>query len=109
MTRLNCPKRSAYPNSQVKMAEPGECESSQDEKMQGTCTEGSVCTNDVTSSDNVKIIDIRTKVSIRMSDVTTSNIVQDKDSSHGCVGTGEEGSLLFDNDDLDGLSWKRAF
>ena len=50
--------------------------------MQGTCTEGSVCTNDVTCSDNVKIIDIRTKVSVRMSDATTSNIVQDKDSSH---------------------------
>ena len=29
--------------------------------------------------------------------------------SIGCVGTGEEGSLLFDNDGLDGLSGKRAF
>ena len=64
------------------MAELGECESSQDEKVQGTCTEGSVRTNDVTSSDNVKVIDIRTKVSVCMSDVTTSNIIQDKEISH---------------------------
>ena len=82
MTRLNCPKRSTYSNSQVKMAELGECESSQDEKMQGACTEGSVHTNGITSSDNVKVIDIKNKVSVRMSDVTTLNIVQDKDSSH---------------------------
>ena len=67
------------------MAEPGECESSQNKKMPGTCTEGSVCTNDVTYLDNVKIIDIRTKVSVRMSDVTASNIVQDKDSSHASL------------------------
>ena len=75
MTRLNRPKKTAYPNSQAKMAELGECESSQDEKMQGTCTERTVRTNDVTSSDNVKILDIRTKVSVYMSDVTPSNIV----------------------------------
>ena len=82
MTRLNHPKRYAYLNSQVRMVELGECESSQDKKMQGTCTEGFVCTNDVISSDNVMVIDIRTKVSVCMSDVATSNIVQDKDSSH---------------------------
>ena len=63
------------------MAEPGECELSQDEKMQGTCTEGSVCTNDITYSDNVKIIDIGTNVSVCMSAMTTSNIVQDKEQS----------------------------
>ena len=71
-----------YPNSQVKMAEPRECDLSQDEKIQGTCTKRSVQTNDVTSSDNVKNLDIRTKVSVCMSDVTPSNIVQDKDISH---------------------------
>ena len=59
------------------MAEWGECETNQDEKMQGTCTEGFVCTNDVTSSDSVRVID-----TVCMSDVTTSNIVQDKGSSH---------------------------
>ena len=64
------------------MAELGECESSQDKKMQGTCTKGPVWMNDVTLSDNVKVLDVRTKVSVCMSDVTTSNIVQDKDSSH---------------------------
>ena len=64
------------------MVEPMECESSQDEKIQGTCTKGSVWTNDVTLSDNVKALDIRTKVSVCMSDVTPSNIVQDKDISH---------------------------
>ena len=82
LTPLNHPKRSAYPNSQVNMAEPGECELSQDKEMQGTCTEGYVHMNDVTSLDNVKVIDIRTKVSVHMSDMTTSTIVQDKDSSH---------------------------
>ena len=73
MTQLNCPKRYAYPNSQVNMAELGECKSSQDRKIQGTHTERSVRTNDVTSSDNVKVIDIRTKVSVCMSDELCDN------------------------------------
>ena len=76
------------------MAELGECESSQDKKMQRTCTEGSVCTNDVTLLDNVNVIDIRTKVSVCMSDVTTSNIVQDKDSSHVPLESNEHGTTL---------------
>ena len=86
--------KSPYPNSQVKMAELVECESSQDRKMQGTCTEGSVCTNDITSSDSVKIIGIRTKVSVCMSDVTTSNIVQDKNSSHVTLESNQHGKTL---------------
>ena len=72
----------------------GECESSQDKKMQGTCTEGPVCTNDVTPSENAKVIDIRTKVSVRMSDVTTSNIDQDKDSSHVPLESNQHGKTL---------------
>ena len=75
---------SLNPNSQVKMAElgVGECGLSQDKKMQGACTKGPVRTNDVTLSDNVKALDIRTKVAVCMGDMTTSNIVQDKESSH---------------------------
>ena len=60
-TRGNYAKlfRNYYPNSQVKMAELRECESSQDKKLQGTCIEGSVCTSDVIISDIVQVRDIR--------------------------------------------------
>ena len=48
-----------YPNLQVKMVELQECKSSQDKKMQGTCTEGSVRTSDMIISDIVQVRDIR--------------------------------------------------
>ena len=87
---------STYPNLQVKMAELGECKSSQDKKMQGTCTEGSIRTNHVTSSNTVKVTEIKTKVSVHMSDVTTSNIVQEKDSSHVPLESNQHGKMLAD-------------
>ena len=76
------------------MVELGECESSQDEKMQGTCMEGCICMNNITLSDTVKVIDIRTNVSVCMSDMTTSNIVQDKDSSHVPLESNQHGKTL---------------
>ena len=54
------------------MAEQGEYESFQDKTIQGTRTEGFLCINDVTVSDTVNVIDTRTKVSVHMSDATTS-------------------------------------
>ena len=41
------------------MVELQECKSSQDKKMQGTCTEGSVRTSDMIISDIVQVRDIR--------------------------------------------------
>ena len=67
-----------YPNSQVKMAEQMECESSQDEEMQGTFTRRTVRINDVTSSEKCQDPRHQTKVSVCKSDVTRQTLSRTK-------------------------------